>query len=51
MELITFIFSSFWHFVGAWVLLTVVGNIFVRTLAVLRGTPIQECNCSCKDEE
>jgi uncharacterized membrane protein YdfJ with MMPL/SSD domain len=50
MEILNFIFASFWHFIGVWVLLAVAGNIFVRTIAVLRGTPIHDCNCDKSDD-
>lgn len=49
IEVLNFIFSGFWVFVGSWILLSVVVTGFVNTLRAVMRVPITNVtnNYSC----
>lgn len=42
MELLKFIFQSFWHFLGAWILVAVIMAGFASIIRAFRALPEDE---------
>jgi hypothetical protein len=46
---ITLMFSSFWHFIGCWILIGLISQLLINLVKVLRGVvTVKKCDCCNK---